>query len=47
MPDQPEQIITTLTEDDQDRLADQRAVVEMNLANEDSKQKYQTMKSRD
>jgi len=41
MSDQPEQIITTLTEDDQNHLAGQRAVVEMYLANEDSKQKYQ------
>lgn len=39
---QPDQKITALTEDDQKRLQDQRAVVERYLGNEDSKQKYKT-----
>jgi Domain of unknown function (DUF3806) len=39
---QPEQKITQLTEVDQKRLRDQRAVVERYLDNEDSKQKYKT-----
>jgi hypothetical protein len=39
---QPEQKITALTDADQQRLRDQRAVVEKYLGNEDSKKKYQT-----
>jgi hypothetical protein len=39
---QLEQKITALTDDDQKRLRDQRAVVERYLGNEDSKQKYKT-----
>jgi hypothetical protein len=39
---QPEQKITALTEADESRLRDQRAVVERYLGNEDSKQKYKT-----
>lgn len=39
---QPEQRITALTEADQQRLRDQRAMVEKYLGNEDSKQKYKT-----
>ena len=42
MPNQPEQRITALTEADQKRLSEQRAVVERCLGNEDSKQKYKT-----
>ena len=42
VPNEPEQKITALTEDDQKRLRDQRAVVERYLGNEDSKQKYKT-----
>jgi hypothetical protein len=42
MPAQPEQRLTALTEADQQRLRDQRAVVEKYLGNEDSKQKYKT-----
>ncbi len=42
MPNRPEQTITALTEADQKRLRDQRAVVERHLGNEDSKQKYKT-----
>ena len=42
MPAQPEQRITALTEADQQRLRDQRAVVEKYLGNEDSRQKYKT-----
>jgi Domain of unknown function (DUF3806) len=42
MSNQPEQKITELTEDDQNRLADQRSEVEKYLANEDSERKYKT-----
>lgn len=42
MPTQPEQRITALTEADQQRLRDQRAIIEKYLGNEDSKQKYKT-----
>jgi hypothetical protein len=42
MPVQPEQQITALTEADQQRLRDQRAIVEKYLANEESRQKYKT-----
>jgi hypothetical protein len=42
MPNQPEQKITAFTEADQKRLADQRAVIEKFLADEDSKKKYKT-----
>jgi hypothetical protein len=42
MQTQPEQKITGLTEADQKRLRDQRAVAEKYIGNEDSKQKYQT-----
>jgi len=38
----PEQEISLLTEDDNKRLREQRAVVEQCLDNEDSKQKYKT-----
>src|SRR5262245_54208626 len=39
---QPEQKIAALNEADQNRLRDQRAVVERYLGNEDSKEKYKT-----
>lgn len=42
MPGQPPQQITALTPEDQKRLRDQRAVVEKYLADETSRQKYQT-----
>lgn len=42
MPNQPEQKITALSEVDQRRLRDQRAVVERYLGDQDSKQKYRT-----
>src|SRR6516164_3932272 len=42
VPNQPEQKTTALTEADQKRLRDQRAVVERYLGNEESKQKYKT-----
>jgi hypothetical protein len=42
MPAETEQKITALTEADQQRLRDQRAVVEEYLGNEDSRQKYRT-----
>lgn len=42
MPGQPPQRITVLTPEDQARLRDQRAVVEKYLADEASRQKYQT-----
>jgi hypothetical protein len=42
VPNQPEQKITALTEVDQIRLRDQRAVVERYLGDQDSKQKYKT-----
>lgn len=42
MADEQGQKITALTEADQQRLRDQRAVVERYLGNEDSKQKYKT-----
>lgn len=40
LPSQPEQEITALTEADQQRLRDQRAVVEKYLDNDDARQKY-------
>jgi len=42
MPNQPEQKITALTGVDQKRLADQRAIIEKFLGDEDSKNKYKT-----
>lgn len=39
---QPEQKITALSDADQKRLRDQRAVVEKYLGNDDSKEKYKT-----
>jgi len=42
MSSQSEQNITALTETDEQRLRDQRAVVERFLGNEDSRQKYGT-----
>src|SRR5215475_3425931 len=42
MPGQPPQQITAPTPEDQKRLRDQRAVVEKYLADETSRQKYQT-----
>lgn len=42
MPNQPEQKITALTEVDQTRLRDQRAVVERYLGDQESKLKYKT-----
>jgi hypothetical protein len=39
---QPEQKITSLTEADQKRLADQRAIIEKLLEDEDSKRNYKT-----
>jgi hypothetical protein len=42
VPNQSEQKITALTDADQQRLRDQRAIVERYLGTEDSKQKYKT-----
>jgi hypothetical protein len=42
VPDQPQPKITALSEADQQRLCEQRAVVERYLGNEDAKRKYQT-----
>jgi hypothetical protein len=42
VPNQPPQKITQLTEADQKRLREQRAVVERCLADEDSREKYKT-----
>jgi Domain of unknown function (DUF3806) len=42
VPNQPNQKLSALTEGDQQRLRDRRAVVEAQLGNEDAKQKYQT-----
>src|SRR6266404_3133807 len=42
VPNQSEQKITVLNEADEQRLRDQRAVVEKYLGNEESKQKYKT-----
>jgi len=42
MPKELEQKVTALTDEDQQRLTEQRAVVERYLKNEDSRNKYQT-----
>jgi hypothetical protein len=42
VPNQPNQKLSALTDGDQKRLRDQRAVVEAQLGTEDAKQKYQT-----
>jgi len=42
VPDEPQQRITELTDDDEARLREQRAVVERYLGNEASRDKYKT-----